>query len=133
MKKVYLIIVPLLFVSLNVFSQSDNREIPLKHDGDNMTLENNEHNRRDIDILSLLPTVFYDVENENLIIESSYVTFENIPYYIADATNTVLHSGVLYLQKDVERTIPISMLCSGIYIIAIEIDSVIYSGEFEVE
>ena len=133
MKTVFVIITMLLFVSVNSFSQSEKRPIPLYKDGDNRTIENNETIRRNIDIPILLPTVIHDIDNKELIMNSPYISLEDIPYYVIDSTSSIVQSGFLFLQKGIEKHITISALSCGDYTIAIEIDGMLYSGYFQVE
>lgn len=113
-----------------IYAQSkDVVQIPLEKIEREHSEESNP--KRNLDIMSILPIVTYN--QNNLIITSTNVTFDNVPYYIIDVADTVLHSSVLFLQKDVEEVISVSTLYPGIYTIIIEIDGVMFCGEFEVK
>lgn len=124
----------LISVSSGIYSQNNREEIILNisNNIDERDLTDNNENRRDFELYSLLPTVFYSKTKE-LIITSTNVTLENVSYYIIDVADTVLHSGVLFLQKDVEEVIYVSTLYLGRYTIVIEIDGVMFYGEFDIQ
>lgn len=86
--------------------------------------------KRDIELLSVLPVVMYDTENENILIESKQVTFENIAYYITDKDGTTLLSGDTALPRNIEQVVTIQHLPNGTYNIILEIEGCRFCGEF---
>ena len=127
------IVLYLLFIFSNtiVYAQSnDKTPIPLKEVNKNIKEESLP--KREFSILSVLPDVIHDTTNSELIIESQYVTFESVTYYITDVDGVVISSGELTLIKNIEEFLSISVLPSGTYNIILEIENEYFQGEFDV-
>lgn len=127
------IVLYLLFIFSNAvaYSQSkDTNKIPLKEINKNIKEESLP--KREFSILSVLPDVIHDTTNSELIIESQYVTFESVTYYITDVDGVVISSGELTLVKNIEEFLSISVLPSGTYNIILEIENEYFQGEFDV-
>lgn len=56
---------------------------------------------------------------------------ESVTYYIYDADEQEVCNGSIFLSEQGEASVSISTLCEGTYSIFIEVDSLIYEGEFE--
>lgn len=88
---------------------------------------------RDLDIYSILPTVFYNAADTRLTVTSPYVTFESVTYYIVDESGSVQQQSEIALPKgcDVELWLP--LLPVGSYKIVFDFGGSCFQGEFEVE
>lgn len=127
------IILCLLFIFPSMIVHAESNEnikilLEVKYEGVN----ENHRPQRDLNILSVLPDVIHDTTNSELIIESQYVTFESVTYYITDVDGVVISSGELTLIKNIEEFLSISVLPSGTYNIILEIGNEYFQGEFDV-
>lgn len=88
---------------------------------------------RDLDIYSILPTVFYNAADARFTVTSPYVTFESVTYYIVDESGSVQQQSEIALPKgcDVELWLP--LLPVGIYKIVFDFGGNCFQGEFEIE
>lgn len=131
--KTLLCLLLFLLVSPTAYAQSkdDVRKIPLE-DANN-DISSDSHPERGLDLLSLLPEVSYNVLNGYMTIESQYVTFGSVTYYIIDDSGLVLLCGDLFLPKECKVELPLSQLSTGMYKIVLEIAGCCFQGEFDVE
>lgn len=122
----------LLFPARNVYAQSDeDAKIPLK---DNGFKESGDHlPKRDIELISLLPSVYYHASTNSMVIESEHITFDAVVYTIMDENGSVLLLGEIELPKGVEVELDLPNLHAGQYNIAIEIAGSVFIGDFFVE
>lgn len=121
------------FSSDFVFAQSDETvKIPLETVDDDFRV-NRDDAKRDLDIYSILPTVFYNAADTRLTVTSPYVTFESVTYYIVDESGSVQQQSEIALPKgcDVELWLP--LLPVGIYKIVFDFGGSCFQGEFEIE
>lgn len=88
---------------------------------------------RDLDIYSILPTVFYNAADARFTVTSPYVTFETVTYYIVDESGSVQQQSEIALPKgcDVELWLP--LLPVGSYKIVFDFGGSCFQGEFEIE
>lgn len=123
----------LLFFSSIIYAQSDEIvNIPLeKNQGGEIDV--NELPERDLDIYSILPTMFYNAADARFTVTSPYVTFESVTYYIVDESGSVQQQSEIALPKgcDVELWLP--LLSVGSYKIVFDFGGSCFQGEFEVE
>lgn len=121
------------FSSDFVFAQSDETvKIPLETVDDDFRV-NRDDAKRDLDIYSILPTVFYNAADARFTVTSPYVTFESVTYYIVDESGSVQQQSEIALPKgyDVELWQP--LLPVGSYKIVFDFGGSCFQGEFEVE
>ena len=121
------------FSSDFVFAQSDETvKIPLETVDDDFRV-NRDDAKRDLDIYSILPTVFYNAADARFTVTSPYVTFESVTYYIVDESGSVQQQSEIALPKgcDVELWLP--QLPVGSYKIVFDFGGSCFQGEFEVE
>ncbi len=118
--------------TFNVFSQSNNKSIPitLEEIEDNESSENL-NKKRDIDLFSVLPIIEYDAANKNLHIISPFITFKDITYFITNEDSIILHTNELTLTKNNKLTIPLTLSLSGLYTIVINIEDKYFQGVFD--
>ena len=117
----------------NIYAQSDQEEkIILKEDSD-IIINDNEEVRRDMLLYDILPEVVLYTSNGTIGINSPHVTFESVTYYIMDDNGIIIATDILILPKNVEQTIDISSLSSGVYFIILNIDERYFKGEFVLE
>lgn len=123
-----------LFVFLSgtvVYAQSnDSIPIELEKNPINADLDDIELPDRYLELEAILPTVMYDVSNENLLLVSPHVTFESVTYYIMDANGIIVATDEIILPRNVEQTIDISLQPAGVYRILLEICGECFIGEF---
>lgn len=117
----------------NTFSQVNELEIfiPLEEiecDEDDKTIP-----ERDLYLFSVLPEITYNAAERDLSIVSPHLTFESVTYYIMDENGIIIATDILILPKNVEQTIDISSLPSGVYFIILNIDERYFKGKFVLE
>ena len=88
---------------------------------------------RDLDIYSILPTVFYNAADTRLTVTSPYVTFESVTYYIVDGFGSVLQQSEIDLPKGIDVELWLPLLPVGIYKIVFDFGCRCFQGEFEIE
>lgn len=88
---------------------------------------------RDLDIYSILPTVFYNAADTRLTVTSPYVTFESVTYYIVDGFGSVLQQSEIVLPKSIDVELWLPLLPVGIYKIVFDFGGSCFQGEFEIE
>lgn len=117
--------------TFNVFSQSNDEDIPipLEEIEDNERSENLKWKRNN-DLFSILPTIYYNTVNNNLYIISPFFTFENLTYYIINENGITLQTNELTLTKEYKTTIPLTLPMNGLYIVVIKIEDKYFQGVF---
>ena len=88
---------------------------------------------RDLDIYSILPTVFYNAADTRLTVTSPYVTFESVTYYIVDGFGSVLQQSEIDLPKGIDVELWLPLLPVGTYKIVFDFGGSCFQGEFEIE
>ena len=88
---------------------------------------------RDLDIYSILPTVFYNAADTRLTVTSPYVTFESVTYYIVDGFGSVLQQSEIVLPKGIDAELWLPLLPVGTYKIVFDFGGSCFQGEFEIE
>ena len=122
------------FSSDFVFAQSDEtRQVVLERIEEDGDIDRIGIPERDLDIYSILPTVFYNAADARFTVTSPYVTFESVAYYIVDESGSVQQQSEIALLKgcDVELWLP--QLPVGSYKIVFDFGGSCFQGEFEVE
>lgn len=119
-----------------VFSQLRNDTILInleKIDENGGFIEDENKNKRDLELLSVLPVITYNPEFDELCIESDIVNFDNVVYEICDVNASVVSYGTVSLLKNEEVFVSTSMLPSGMGYIYISIGGSTFVGEFRKE
>ncbi len=117
----------LMFFGTICHAQSDkDKEIPLEKSKDLFT---DNKPKRDLELLSVLPTMYYYSETEEIGIVSNFITFEDVIYEICNEQGATLLSDIISLPKNEEVYVSTATLPSGKYYIYIIIDEQRFVGE----
>lgn len=122
-----------LFVlpALGVFSQSNGNTIfiPLEESDDDYEINDDIESERNLELLSILPTMYYYSTTEEIGIVSNFVTFEDVAYEICNEQGATILSDTISLPKNEEVFVSTASLPSGKYYIYIIIDEQSFVGE----
>lgn len=124
-----------LFVlpATGVFSQSNEniKHIPLEEIDDEGTVNDDIESKRNLELLSILPTMYYYSSTEEIGIVSNFVTFEDVAYEICNEQGATILSDTISLPKNEEVFVSTASLPSGKYYIYIIIDEQSFVGELQ--
>ena len=113
----------LLFVlpATGVFSQSNEKinRIPLEESDDDYEINDDIESERNLELLSILPTMYYYSTTEEIGIVSNFVTFEDVAYEIRNEQGATILSDTISLPKNEEVFVSTASLPSGKYYIYI--------------
>lgn len=125
----------LLFVlpATGVFSQSNEKinRIPLEEYDDDHEINDDIESERNLELLSILPTMYYYSTTEEIGIVSNFVTFEDVAYEICNEQGATILSDTISLPKNEEVFVSTASLPSGKYYIYIIIDEQSFVGEVQ--
>ncbi|MBQ8737033.1 MAG: hypothetical protein IJY78_04305 [Bacteroidaceae bacterium] len=119
------------FIAIMCVSSIEAQVIDLSEkQNDDQTIGKEEEEKRETHLNDVLPEVVLYTSNGTIGINSPYVTFESVIYYIMDANGIIVATDEIILPKNVEQTIDISLLPAGVYRILLEICGKCFIGEF---
>ena len=119
------------FIAIMCVSSIEAQVIDLSEkQNDDQTIGKEEEEKRETHLNDVLPEVVLYTSNGTIGINSPYVTFESVTYYIMDENGIIIATDILILPKNVEQTIDISLQPAGVYRILLEICGECFIGEF---
>lgn len=129
------VLICFMFIFSGTIGYADETHIPLipNNNNDDIEISDEGNTKRDLNIISILPQIFYDNINDRISIISTHVTLESVIYFITDNNGFVLFSGEMMLPKGVEFELDLPNLPEGQYNMVIKISGSIFKGEFYVE
>ena len=118
------------FIAIMCVSSIEAQVIDLSEkQNDDQTIGKEEEEKRETHLNDVLPEVVLYTSNGTIGINSPYVTFESVIYYIMDENGIIVATDEIDLPKNVEQTIDISSLPNGTYFIILNIDERYFIGE----